>query len=41
MEAVHTEDRAGGSGDAAYAKQRLVSTLSFTVTEGLPWPASR
>lgn len=41
MEAVHTEDRAGGSGDAAHAKQRLVSTLSFTVAEGLPWPAGR
>lgn len=36
-EAVHMEDQAGGSGEAAYAKQRLVSTISFVVTEGLPW----
>lgn len=40
-EAVHTEDRPGGSGEGAYAKQRLVSTLSFVVTEGVPWPAGR
>ncbi|WP_052389856.1 DUF4198 domain-containing protein [Belnapia moabensis] len=37
MEAVHTEERAGGAGDAAYVKQRLVSTVSFVVTEGLHW----
>ncbi len=41
MEAVHTEDRAGGAGDAAYVKQRLVSTVSFLVTEGLPWTEAR
>lgn len=40
-EAVHTEDRAGGSGDEAYAKRRLVSTLSFVVTGGLPWSGSQ
>jgi uncharacterized GH25 family protein len=40
-EAVHTEDRAGGSGEAAHAKQRLVSTLSFVVTEGLPWSGNQ
>ena len=36
-EAVHVEDRPGGSGEAAYARQRLVSTLSFTASGGLPW----
>jgi hypothetical protein len=36
-EAIHTEDRMGGSGDGSYVKQRLVSTLSFVVTQGLPW----
>jgi hypothetical protein len=41
LEAVHTEDRPGGTGDAAYARQRLVSTLSFAVAEGLPWAAAR
>ncbi|WP_043361426.1 DUF4198 domain-containing protein [Belnapia sp. F-4-1] len=41
MEAVHTEDRAGGAGEAAYAKQRLVSTVSFSVAEGLAWAERR
>jgi len=40
-EAVHTEDRVGGSGEDAYAKRRLVSTLSFVVIEGRPWPGSQ
>ena len=41
MEAVHAEDRAGGSGEEAYAKRRLVSTLSFVAAEGLPWSGGR
>ena len=39
-EAIHVEDRAGGSGEAAYAKTRMVSTLSFVATQGLAWTAA-
>jgi hypothetical protein len=36
-EAVHTEERAGGEGDGAYVRMRFVSTLSFSVAEGIAW----
>lgn len=36
-EAIHTEDQAGGAGEGAYAKRRLVSTLSFNVATGIAW----
>lgn len=40
-EVIHIEDHAGGTGEEAYAKRRLVSTLSFVAAEGLPWSESR
>lgn len=36
-EAIHTENTPGGTGDGAYARLRHVSTLSFTVSEGIAW----
>lgn len=36
-EAIHTENLPGGTGDGAYARLRHVSTLSFTVAEGIAW----
>ena len=36
-ETIHTEERAGGEGDGAYARIRYVSTLSFSVGEGIAW----
>jgi len=36
-EVVHTDATPGGEGATAYARRRLVSTLSFTVEQGLPW----
>lgn len=36
-EAVHVEERAGGEGEGSYVRTRLVSTLSFTVSEGIAW----
>ena len=36
-EVVHTEDRAGGEGDGAFVRMRLVSTLSFGATGGIAW----
>ena len=38
-EVIHTEDQPGGTGDAAYARLRHVSTLSFNVREGIAWTA--
>lgn len=38
-EAIHTEERPGGTGDGAYARLRHVSTLSFIVTDGIAWTA--
>lgn len=40
-EAIHTEEQSGGTGDGAYAKRRLVSTLSFEVTGGIAWAGDR
>lgn len=37
IEAIHTEDMAGGEGEGAYRRLRLISTLSFSVTEGIAW----
>jgi len=34
-EAVYTEERAGGDGEGAYRRLRFVSTLSFSVAEGI------
>jgi len=36
-EVAHVENTPGGEGDGTYARRRLVSTLSFTVEEGIPW----
>lgn len=36
-EAVYTEERAGGDGEGAYRRLRFVSTLSFSVAEGIAW----
>lgn len=36
-ETIHTEDTPGGSGAGAWARVRMVSTLSFTVSEGIAW----
>lgn len=36
-EAIHTEERAGGEGEGAYARIRYVSTLSFTTADGIAW----
>lgn len=36
-EAIHTENLPGGSGEGAYTRLRHVSTLSFTVAEGIAW----
>ncbi|WP_207538324.1 DUF4198 domain-containing protein [Sabulicella rubraurantiaca] len=36
-EAVHIENAPGGDGDGAYARRRLVSTVSFTVAQGIAW----
>jgi hypothetical protein len=36
-EAIHTADEAGGTGDGAYTRLRLVSTISFTVQNGIAW----
>lgn len=38
-EAIHTENTPGGDGDGAYARLRYVSTLSFTVGDGIAWTA--
>jgi hypothetical protein len=38
-EAIHTENTPGGTGEGAYARLRQVSTLSFTVSEGIAWTA--
>ncbi|MEJ0018621.1 MAG: hypothetical protein WDN25_19095 [Acetobacteraceae bacterium] len=40
-EVQHQADSAGGSGPGAYDRTRYVSTLSFVVTGGIPWPPSR
>lgn len=37
VEVVHTEERAGGSGEEAYNRIRHVSTLSFVAEQGIPW----
>jgi hypothetical protein len=36
-EAAHVDATPGGEGDGAYARRRLVSTISFTVEQGIPW----
>ncbi|MDB5416430.1 MAG: hypothetical protein JWR10_4765 [Rubritepida sp.] len=36
-EAIYLDNRSGGSGEASYARLRYVSTLSFTVAEGIAW----
>ncbi|HEY4253353.1 MAG TPA: DUF4198 domain-containing protein [Roseomonas sp.] len=38
-EVIHTEEQAGGTGDGAYTRLRLVSTLSFAVQDGIAWNA--
>lgn len=39
VEVVHIEERPGGAGADAYERIRHVSTLSFEVAQGRPWPA--
>jgi hypothetical protein len=36
-EAIHTAEQAGGTGDGTYTRLRLVSTISFTVQDGIAW----
>ncbi|WP_424810923.1 DUF4198 domain-containing protein [Roseococcus sp. YIM B11640] len=36
-EVIHLENTPGGEGDGAYARVRTVSTLSFTVAQGIAW----
>ncbi|RVT97805.1 DUF4198 domain-containing protein [Rhodovarius crocodyli] len=40
-EVIHTDPTPGGTGDGAYQRIRFVSTLSFTVQEGIAWTGQR
>jgi uncharacterized GH25 family protein len=39
LEAAHQDDKAGGSGEGAYDRVKLVTTLTFVAENGIPWPA--
>ncbi len=38
VEIGHVEERKGGAGDQAFDRIRHVSTLTFVVADGVPWP---